>query len=382
MPGFDGRTISLGVVSTRTHPVWGPIGKVINVAIESHVAAINRRGGIAGRYPVKIVEEDAEYDPALTLTKTQSLNDRVVGFASILGTANVGAVLPFLDHTGTLAGPASQDAEWSVRPSLLPVFNSYQIQAINGISFYLAQPGNEGNIVCAVSVQTPFGDTGTEGFKFAVSKLGFKAGPVVMVAANDDAPAAAIGALRAAGCQGVFLTAGPRQAGFLVVASARSGYSPRWMFMGASFSDRLITQATDPIFEQSVWVIGDGTVWGDTSAPGMAKLADELIANDYRVYVENPDIGLTFGYGQALVFEAVLERAVALGDLSRAGLRRALASVGSVDMQGLGSVTDYSQAQRLANARTTVFAVDGSYRLALRVLARDYGSPAAAEYRR
>ncbi len=382
VPGFDGRTITLGIVSTRTHPVWGPIGRVIDAAIESHVAAINRRGGIGGRFPVRLLEEDAEYDPALTLAKTQSLNDRVVGFASILGTGNVAAVLPFLDQNGTLASPASQDAEWALRPSLLPVFNSYQIQAINGISYYLSQPGNEGNVVCAVSVQTAFGDTGTEGFKFAAAKLAFKAGPVVTVSATDDAPAAAIGVLRASGCQGVYLTAGPRQAGFLVVASARVGYSPRWMFMGASFSDRLITQATDPVFEQSVWVIGDGTIWGDPSAPGMARLTDELLANDYRVYVENPDVGLTFGYGQALVFEAVLERAVVLGDLSRAGLRRAVASVGSVDMAGLGAVTDYSQVQRLANARTSVFAVDGSYRLALRVLARDYGSPAAAEYRK
>ena len=382
VPGFDGRTITLGIVSTRTHPVWGPIGRVIDAAIESHVAAINRRGGIGGRFPVRLLEEDAEYDPALTLAKTQSLNDRVVGFASILGTGNVAAVLPFLDQNGTLASPASQDAEWALRPSLLPVFNSYQIQAINGISYYLSQPGNEGNVVCAVSVQTAFGDTGTEGFKFAAAKLAFRAGPVVTVSATDDAPAAAIGALRASGCQGVYLTAGPRQAGFLVVASARVGYSPRWMFMGASFSDRLITQATDPVFEQSVWVIGDGTIWGDPTAPGMARLTDELLANDYRVYVENPDVGLTFGYGQALVFEAVLERAVVLGDLSRVGLRRAVASVGSVDMAGLGAVTDYSQVQRLANARTSVFAVDGSYRLALRVLARDYGSPAAAEYRK
>ena len=355
---------------------------MINAAIESHFAAINRRGGIAGKYPLRLLEEDAEYDPALTVAKVQSTNDRVAAYASILGTANVAAVLPFLEQQLALAGPASQDAEWATKPGLLPVFNSYQIQAINGISYYVSQSGNADNVVCAVSVQTAFGDTGTEGFKYAAAKLGFRAGPVVPVGPLDDAPAAAIGALRAAGCQGVYVTAGPRQAGFLVVASARIGYTPRWIFMGATFSERLLTQATDPIFEQSVWVVGDGTSWGDPQAPGMAKMTEELIANDYRVYVENPDTGLTFGYGQAKVLEAILEKAVALGDVSRAGLRRAAAVVGPVDMDGLGSVTDYSQPQRLANARTTVFAVDGSYRLGLRVLARDYGAPIAAEYRR
>ena len=82
------------------------------------------------------------------------------------------------------------------------------------------------------------------------------------------------------------------------------------------------------------------------------------------------------------VFEQVLELAAARGDLSRAGILAASRATGPVALGGIGSTIDYSQPVRLANAKTTIFNVDNSYRNAIRVLAREYGSPAAAAYRR
>ena len=108
----------------------------------------------------------------------------------------------------------------------------------------------------------------------------------------------------------------------------------------------------------------------------------ELLASDNRYWTENPDVGLSYGWAQARTLEQVLEGAVARNDLSRAGVLAASQSAGTVDLGGLGSPIDYSQAVRLANARTTIFNVDNSYRNAIRVLARDYSSRAAQAYRR
>jgi hypothetical protein len=111
-------------------------------------------------------------------------------------------------------------------------------------------------------------------------------------------------------------------------------------------------------------------------------MISELIASDNRFWTENPDVGLTYGYTQAIIWEAVLEKAASRVDFSKAGLLSASTQIGTVDTFGLGSPVDYSQPSRLANARTTIFAVDGSYRNAIKVLATSYASPAAQAFKK
>jgi ABC-type branched-subunit amino acid transport system substrate-binding protein len=379
--GFDGKTIRVGVLSTTTNPTWGQIGKSINAGIEARVSAINKKGGVAGRYKIELVNADTNYDPAQTLTKLQETQAGVVGYMSVLGTPNVEAIDPTLRTMQILAGPASQEARWAAAPNLLPIANSYQVQAINGISYFLETTGNPKATVCALSVGTSFGEAGNEGVRFAQSKLGFTAGPITSLSPVDTNVAPALSAMKAAGCAAVMLTTTPQQTAAAVVTGQAIGFAPRWIIMGASFSDRIVVPRTGPLFEQGAWVVGDGTQWGDPTVPGMAQLANELIASNNRYWTENPDTGLTYGWLQAKVFESVLERAIVRGDLTHAGLVAASREIGVVDSAGLASNVDYSAALRLANARTTIFNVDGSYRNAIRVLSLAYTSPAAQAYR-
>ncbi len=385
-PGFDGKTIKIGVLSTTTNPVWGNIGKALKAGLEARIASVNRRGGIAGRYKVEITFADTNYDASQTIAQLNSTKDSVVSYAQILGTPNVEAVDPFLRQSQLVASPASQDARWALAPNLMPIGNSYQVQAINAISYFLEQSALTNPTVkptvCAASVSTSFGDTGTEGFRFAQERLGFTAGPVVNIGPAETTMTAYSAQLKAAGCSAVMVTVGPVQTLGLVVSSRLQGFSPRWIIMGASFSDRIVVPQTGPLFEQGAWVVGDGSQWGDTSIPGMATIRNDLIAADHRYWTENPDVGLVFGYMQGRVVEAMLEKAVTLGDLSRPGILNASRQVGPVDTLGLLSTIDYTQAVRLSSARSTIFAVDASYPNAIKTLARDYSSPTAQAYKK
>ncbi len=384
--GFDGKIIRVGILSTTTHPIWGTIGKALRAGLEARVATINRRGGIAGKYRIELVFSDTNYDPSQTASLLNATKDNVVGYAQILGTPNVEAIEPLLKQNQMVASPASQEARWATSANLLPIGNNYQVQAINGISYFLEQsaanaPGVRPK-VCAASVATSYGEAGNEGFRFAQEKLGFEAGPVVSVGPADANMAPFSAQLRNAGCAAVMVTVGPAQTLGLVVSGRQQGFSPRWIIMGASFSEKIIVPVTGPLFEQGAWVVGDGTQWGDATVNGMAAVRNELIAADHRFWTENPDVGLTYGYVQGRVIEAVLEKAVSLGDLSHPGLLTASRQLGTVDTLGLTSPIDYSQALRLANARTTIFAVDGSYQNAIKVLSRDYTSPTAQAYKK
>ncbi len=374
--GFDGSTINLAIIGTKTNPTWSNISRAITAAFEARIATINRRGGIGGRYRVNLIVRDANYDPVLTLAEVNATKGQVVGYGSILGTPATDAVLDLLRQEGLLASPASQEARWANEAALLPVFNSYQIQAINAVSYYLET--KPGSTICSVSVAGTFGDAGKEGVTFAAQDLGAKLGTALTLAPTDTNVTPVLGQLRAAGCQGVMATVTPQQLAALVIGSARAGITFQWMAMGASFSDRLITSQTSLVFEQTCWVVGDGPVWGE----GTGELSNELIASNNKYWTENPDIGLTFGYVQARVWEAVLERAVARKDLSRAGLLIASREIGTVDLGGVGSPTDYSQPQRLSAPRASIFSVDGSYRNSVKMLKANYSSPTAAKYRR
>ena len=385
-PGFDGTTIRIGLLTTTTHPVWGTLGRAISAGIDARVAAINRGGGINGRYRLVVVKGETNYDPAETLNQIQATKADVALYVSLLGTPSTEAAEPLLRNEGLVASPASQEARWATSPTLLPVFNSYQVQAINGIAYFaeqfaLSNPGVR-PVVCAVSVGTSFGDAGTEGVRAAAATLPVTLGPLVTLAASETSFAPAVSALKAGGCHAVFLTVTPIQTLGIVVTGRQLALSTRWIIMGASFSDRIVTPQTGPLFEQGAWVVGDGTQWGDESVPGMTQMKAELLASDNRFWTENPDVGLSFGWAQARTIEQVLELAAARGDLSRAGILAASRATGPVALGGIGSTIDYSQPVRLANAKTTIFNVDNSYRNAIRVLAREYGSPAAAAYRR
>ncbi len=405
--GFDGTTIRLGVLTTKTNPVWGQIGKVLTAAMESHIAAINKRGGIAGKYKIELVVKETNYDPVETANQLRATSDNVVGYLSILGTPNVEAVEALLRERNIVASPASQDARWALSPNLLPIANSYQIQAINGLSYFIEQfaanpallttttnpvtnpptpppppapPG--GPIVCAVSVATSFGDAGSEGFRFAQERLKFAAGPIAQIAPTETNLATTAAQLRDAGCQGVLVTVAPQQTLALAVSAKQIGFTPRWIIMGASFSEKIITSQTGPIFEQNAWVVSDGSAWGDPTVPGMANLSKELIAANNRFWTENPDTGLTYGFVQSLVWERLLERSVERSDLSHAGVLAASKEIGAVDTQGLSAPIDYNQSVRLSNARSTIFSVDASFRNALRVANPSYSSPVGQAYRK
>ena len=377
-PGFDGKTITIGNITSKTNAAWGPISKGIAASLDSHFKSLNAKGGIAGKYQVKIEEVEVNYDPNLAVQGLNASKDKVAMYASVLGTPVNEALLPLYEQNKLVASPGSLDAKWTAKKNMLPILSSYQVQAINGVAYYLDK--NPGKTICAVSRQDAYGETGTEGVKFAQSKLGFKLGTVETVPATQSDMAAVTVRLRDTKCDAVYVTTGPAQATALLVQGSQNNYTPQWILMSPTFSDKQVTTATSSLYEKYVWMSGDGGEWGDEKIAGMKELITELKANGYGNYVANPDVGNLWGYAQAKVVQAVLEKAVANGDLSRDGILKASNEIGAVDLGGIGAAVDL--AKRIPAPKNSIFKADGSKQLAIALLAKDYGSPVAADYRK
>jgi hypothetical protein len=90
-----------------------------------------------------------------------------------------------------------------------------------------------------------------------------------------------------------------------------------------------------------VWVLGYESQWGDMKVPGMKQfLADTKKYAPSQI----PDYYFMYGYSEAKVETALLRKAIASGDLTRAGILDAKLHLGTVDLGGLMPPVDYTPA--------------------------------------
>ncbi len=156
--GFDGKTIKLGVLTPLTGPV-AVIGEPLTAGNEVYFEAVNKKGGIGGKYKVELEQADTQYKPDRTVQQYNRVKSQVVAFTQVLGTAPTLAVLPQLKRDKALAAPASLDAFWVREENLLPIGGPYQVQAINSLDYYVKN-GGEGKRICSLIQDDAYGEAG------------------------------------------------------------------------------------------------------------------------------------------------------------------------------------------------------------------------------
>jgi hypothetical protein len=138
--------------------------------------------------------------------------------------------------------------------------------------------------------------------------------------------------------------------------AASQNVNVRWMGQAPTWVSLLASGATGAYMQQHFWLASQGPQWGDTTVPGMKQMLDDIARYSPD---QKPDIYFAFGYTQALTVSKLLEKAVALGDLSRAGIVKALDQLGDVDTLGLAGVYHYGPpASRVPPRVSTIFSVD------------------------
>src|SRR5919108_4969132 len=87
VPGYDGKTIKLGVLTPLSGPV-AVIGLPLTAGNQVYFDYINKeKGGIAGKYQVELEQADTQYKPDRTVQQYNRVKTDVVMFAQVLGTA-------------------------------------------------------------------------------------------------------------------------------------------------------------------------------------------------------------------------------------------------------------------------------------------------------
>ena len=119
-PGFDGETITLGLILPMTGPLQS-VGEPIEAGYRAYVDGVNSDGGVDGRYRIELETVDSQYDPPIGVQKYNQVRDDVVMIGGVLGTPVVSALLEQLVRDEVIAAPLSFDSTWIHEPNLLPV---------------------------------------------------------------------------------------------------------------------------------------------------------------------------------------------------------------------------------------------------------------------
>lgn len=378
VPGFDGKTIKLGVLTPLTGPV-AVIGEPLTAGNEVFFEAINQKGGVAGKYKIEVEQADTQYAPDRTVQQYNRLKSQVVAFTQVLGTAPTLAVVPQLKRDKMLAAPASLDAFWVREENLLPIGGPYQVQAINALDYYIKQDDGEGKNICSLIQDDAYGEAGQAGVDFAAEKLGFEVVETQRYKTGTKDVSGQISRLRAAKCDAVFMVSVPSDAGTIWGTAAQAKFAPRWIGQSPTWIDELGKSPLAKYLQQTTWIASEGTEWGDQEVPGMA----EMVKNVEQLRPkQEPDYYFAFGYNQARAMTAVLEKAVENGDLSREGILQASKDVGTVSFDGLTGDYKYGAAEQREPPRsTTIFEVDPEKPFGLATKEYNYESEAAKEFK-
>ena len=375
--GFDGKTIKLGVLTPLTGPV-AVIGEPLTAGNEVFFESVNKNGGIAGKYRVELEQADTQYEPDRTVQQYNRLKSQVAAFTQVLGTPPTLAVVPQLKRDKILAAPASLDAFWVREENLLPIGGPYQVQAINALDYYVTKGGGKGKKVCSLVQDDAYGEAGQQGLEFAAEKLGVQITETQKFRLGSQNVQGQISRLRGADCDMVFLVSTPSDAGTILGTAAQGKFAPRWIGQSPVWIDELAKSPLAKYLQANVWIVAEGTEWGDTKVPGMAELVKNV--EELRPKQE-PDYYFAFGYNQGRAMTAVLEQAVKSGDLSREGILKASKEVGSVSFEGLTGDYKYGAAEERDPPRTsTIFEVDPDKPFGLGTREYNYESEAAKQF--
>ncbi|QFG22173.1 ABC transporter substrate-binding protein [Actinomadura sp. WMMB 499] len=384
VPGFDGSTIKLGALVPQSGPVK-VVGDPILAGNRAFWEALNAKGGIAGKYKVELDVRDNKYTPQETVIQYGAIKNQVVAFQQILGTAPLQGVQAQLARDGGFSFAGTLDAIWHKDPHLLALFAPYQIQAANGISYYVNEMGGKGKPVCTLTADNSFGNAGLDGAAHAAKELGITYKAQAKFTSGQSDFGSQVDQLKKAGCAAVWLGAVPSDTAAILAKAAQNGFDTQWIGTAVSYSASFAGTALAPYLEKNFIAAIEGVAWGDRSVPEM-KLFTDAIAK--YAPQQKPDHQALSAWLQASALSQILTKAVELGDLSKPGILAAAAATKTINMGGIVKDQKYgTPAEREPSRYTTMFKITPetlATNAGLAVLAPNavnFSSPAAKSYK-
>ncbi|GGJ65646.1 ABC transporter substrate-binding protein [Streptomyces brasiliensis] len=365
--GVKDKELTIGVVSDLSGP-FSAQGQSMVAGNQIYFNERNTGDKICG-YTVKLDVQDHGYDVQKAQTAFNGMEPKVLAVTQLLGSPQIGALAPAMTNSETTtilsgwssAGLASADqpnnAYYAVVGTTLPV------AVIDGLS-YLAQQGaiKDGNPIGHIHLTGDMGDNALKGSKAYAKKHNLKLTDIEVTGQEVDLTSQ-LAKLKRAGVKAVLVTAPPKTTGQLAAAMQAARMDLPILASAPAYSPTLVdaSSPTKDFIERHLLATTPLVPFGDdteTSAK-VAKEFDEgkksgLIAGSA---VANQEVN--YGYAMSVVLGDALDAACKAGDLTRAGLHKALGTLDHVTT-GVTVDLDYTDRSRTPSTKAYIVKPDGS----------------------
>jgi ABC-type branched-subunit amino acid transport system substrate-binding protein len=380
------RVIKLGELTPLTGAV-AIIGKPLTRGHEVYFQYVNEVLGGVGKdldadqkYKIELVTKDTQYTPDGHRQQYTAIKDEVLLIAQSLGTPTTKAILADVTRDKILTGAATLASAWLKEKYVIPAGAPYPVQFINAAQ-YLKDQGVTPKLGI-IYQDDDYGAEGLLGLEFAAQKFGWTIVAKATHKATDTEFVTQVTQMKNAGATHVFLTTTPAPTGRIMGTAAQLGFAPRFIGQSPSWIGTLAKSPVAPFLTQNMWVVTDASCgWGEvgTGCEGMKELIDNVakFAPD-----QVPDYYFTFGYTQARIVHQILEKAVADGDLTRAGVVKAFEGLSNVNMGGLLNPISYGSTceDKIPVTASSIWSVDPTAPTGLKRLVQKVDSSIISDF--
>jgi ABC-type branched-subunit amino acid transport system substrate-binding protein len=317
--------IYLGIISDLTEGPFRALAVPITDSQKAFWKRVNTQGGI-GDYEVDVTKyvRDNKYNPQTHNQVYQEIKGSVLALAQTLGSPTTAAILSDMKAADVVAAPAAWTSAYAFEDEIMESGANYCIESMNALDY--AKETYNVSSVMSVHLAGDYGDDAAAGVKLGAEALGLRF-TNVKTDSGTDKQAGAIRAIVSGKPDLVVITTGPADAAVIVGQAAAQGYKGRFIGTSPTWNPALHQSAAAPalvaLYEQTApW-----NAWG-TDTPGHKAMRDALGS-------VTPNDGYTSGWVWSYPMKAALQKAEENGDLTRAGLAKAVKELSSVDYEGM-----------------------------------------------
>jgi ABC-type branched-subunit amino acid transport system substrate-binding protein len=317
--------IYLGLISDLTVGPFRALAVPITDAQKKFWERVNKAGGIGG-YEIDAVTyiRDNKYNPEVHNQVYQEIKGKVLALGQTLGSPTTAAIIGDLKANSIVAAPASWTSAWSFEDVIIESGATYCVESANAVDY--AVEAFQPKSVMAVHLPGDYGDDAAGGAKLAAQSLGLTF-TNVKTDPGADKQAGAINSIVTQKPDLVILTTSPTETAVIVGGAAQRGYTGKFIGTGPSWNPGLLQSPAAPALKA---LYLQSAPWGpwSTDTPGHKAMREAMGS-------VTPNDGYVSGWAWSYPMKAALEAAAKSGDLTRAGLLKAVKGLSSVDYEGM-----------------------------------------------
>jgi ABC-type branched-subunit amino acid transport system substrate-binding protein len=331
-PGISGNTITLGVL-TDLSGVFAALGKDVTNAQTLYWDQQNAKGGVCGKYQVKLDVKDHGYVVQNAVQLYSGMKSDILALQHTIGSPINTALGDQLVADKMVNIPEAWARNLTQNPENAIVGATYDVEMINGLDYLLKQGKiKEGDKLGHIYFEGEYGANGLAGSKYFASKHGMTVDEA-QIKSTDTDMTAQVTRFKADGVKAILLTTAPQATASAAGVANQVGLDVPILGNNPVFDPGLLQSPAGPALKEHLVIASPVTTFD--KQPQLLK--------DYTAkYPGTPSLGAVHGYADAVVMDQILEKACADGDLTREGVTKAKQSLSNVDTSGLVVPLNYS----------------------------------------